>query len=114
MHFSSVIAAASAALLLPSIIASPVTAPTTPNKRGLVVKRDDPHDLYLADDDEHHVLDSVKDVFKAIDEIPYAVLEEGDEAADAWFKEHGYRSNEKRGKLVLLPNSSETNPDRPQ
>ena len=92
MHFSTLLAAASATLLLPTIIASPFHSPSDLVRRDEVVPRDDGlHDLYLKDDDDHKVLGELEAIFEAIEEIPDEVLEKGDDEADNWLVEHGYR-----------------------
>ena len=108
MYFSKLFAVASAALLLPVIVASPITTPFAPidlARRGQLLKRAS-QDLYLDDDDDHQVLGEVKKVFDAIKAIPAEVLEEGDEAADEWFKAHGYRTNDKRGERYPISDGS--------
>ena len=92
MHFTTLFAAASASLLLPSIIASPASFPVTPTRRNQLLPRDEGvHDLYLKDDADHTILGELEKVFATLEEIPDEVLEEGDDETDKWMVEHGYR-----------------------
>jgi hypothetical protein len=103
MHFTSLIAAASASLLLPTIIASPVTSPQAPAdlaRRSQLIDREAAQDLYLKDDDDHKVWGEIEKVFGAIAEVPYEVLEKGDEETDKWMKEHGYRPTKDKREIL--------------
>jgi hypothetical protein len=104
MHFYTFIAAASASLLLPSIIASPVAAPLSP---AALARRDDLdkrfeaiHDLTLKDDDNHKIGGKLEEVFGAIANIPDEVLEAGDDATDKWMVEHGYRPQHNKREVL--------------
>lgn len=104
MHFSTLAAAASALLLFQTITASPITSPISPTevaRRGQLLERDEsPHDLYLKDDDDHIIFAELERVFAAIEEIPDDVLEDGDDATDAWMVEHGYRSHDDKRAVI--------------
>lgn len=94
MHFATLFAAASATLLLPTIIATPVSSPVDLARRGEVLARDNAADeLNLKDDDDHKVWAELERVFGAIEEIPDEVLEKGDDETDKWLVEHGYRAH---------------------
>ncbi|KAF7511792.1 hypothetical protein GJ744_003523 [Endocarpon pusillum] len=96
MHFATLFVTASAALLLPTIIATPVLSPLAPvglARRGEVLARENAaHDLYLKDDDDHKIWAELEKVFSTIEEIPDEVLEKGDDETDKWLVEHGYRA----------------------
>jgi hypothetical protein len=95
MHFATLVAAASASFLLPTIVASPATYPPSPNdvaRRGYVLERDNtPHDVYLEDDENHRVSSELERVFGVVKSIPDEVLEKGDDETDKWMVEHGHR-----------------------
>lgn len=104
MHFTTLLAAASASLLLPTIFASPVASSPAPidlARRGEVLERAEaPHDLYLKDDDKHTIEGELEKAFSAIEAIPDAVLEAGDEATNNWMVENGYRFQNKKRDMV--------------
>ena len=106
MHFSALIATASAALFIPSIVASPIAEPLA--STGIAARSEAPgrnhssHDLYLKDDDDHLIGGELERVFGAIMEIPDEVLEDGEDATDKWLIGHGYRPpHDKRDVLDL-------------
>ncbi len=98
MCFASLFATVSTPLLLPTIIASPVTSPLAPadlTRRGQLLQRDvSAHDLYLKGDDDHEIWGAVENIFGAINDNPDEILEKGDEETDKWMVEHGYRSRQ--------------------
>jgi hypothetical protein len=94
MQFTTFIAAASAFLLLPTIIASPITSPLAPAgfaRRDRLLNRN-AADMYFKDDDDNIISGTLEMVFNAIEQIPDEVLEKGDDETDKWMVEHGYRA----------------------
>ena len=98
MHFTALTASALASLsLFSAVLSSPIAsgpaAPATIIARDQLLARQEPQapEIFLKDDDEHRIGGELERVLGIITEIPDEVLNAGDEAADKWLKEHGYR-----------------------
>lgn len=110
MYFSSSTAVVALATLqlIPGVFTSPyISADPAPAANGITAPRDiqligrdgdkdDIHDVYLKDDDDHQVQASLEKIFGIIHSIPNEVLEKGDDELDKWLVEHGHRSSKKK------------------
>ena len=94
MHFSTLALAFTPILSL--VLSSPVAQPQAAAPAALNPRAEgDSYDLYLQDDEDHQISGSLEHVFDIISQIPESVLEEGDDAKNAWLAAHGHRESKR-------------------